>query len=369
MASQSLDNIVQVSVTVSATTPAANALNVGLIVGTSTVIPTTTRTVSYGSTADMTTAGWTGIEPEFKAAQLYFDQVPTPAEVVIGRQDLTATESILAAVTACRTSNNLWYGVYACGAADADIEAVAAYVQSLKPVSTYFYDTQDAAITSGTAGNVMETLQTAKDSRSIGIFSTTAYAGAAMLGAAMGLNTGLSNFAFTLALKPLVGVAPETLTSIQVATILGYNGNVYTTYGNNYNLLANGRMADGTPFDQVLNIDIMATNVQIVGINALVSNVKIAQTDTGVALIVNELSAYFQTAVKQGILAPGVWNGGQVLGLSPGTALPNGFIVLADTIANQSASDISARKSPPIYCCCKLAGALEDLVIGLAVSN
>jgi hypothetical protein len=43
----------------------------------------------------MLTDGWAGTEPEFLAAQLYFDQVPSSEFVWIGRQDLTSLKTII----------------------------------------------------------------------------------------------------------------------------------------------------------------------------------------------------------------------------------------------------------------------------------
>ncbi|MCL6442069.1 MAG: DUF3383 domain-containing protein [Alicyclobacillus sp.] len=369
MPTQSLSNIVSVTVEVSPVAVSASTLNLGLIVGTSTVIPTTTRTNIYGGTDDMLASGWAGTEPEYKAAQAYFSQTPRPNSVVIGRQDTTASETPLQAVQACRQSNTNWYACYVCGATDSDIEAVAQYIETATPLSAFFYDTQDANVAAGTTPNVMSTLQGDKYSRTMGIYSTTQYAGAAMMGVAMGSNTGLANSAFTMAYKSLVGVMPEDLTTQQVNNILGWNGNIYTNYGGHYDLLVQGTMADGTPFDQVLNIDTLVVNIQTAAMNALTQLPKIPQTDAGVTILVNDIAAVCAEAATQGILAPGIWNAAPVLGLATGTNLPDGYIVLADTIANQSEVDRQARKSPPIYACVKMAGAIEHVVIGLVVNQ
>lgn len=368
LVSQSLSNIVSVTVEVSPTVSSASSLNVGLIVGSSPVIPTQQRVATYQSTTEMLTQGWTGAEPEYKAAEAYFSQSPTPTSVMIGRQDLTASETLLQAIQACREQNAAWYGVYACGAADTDITAIAEYIQSATPFAVYFYDTADTAVLNGTAGNIMDTLQKAEANRTLGLYSTTPYAGAAVMGLAMGLNTGLANFAFTLAYKTLVGVTPENLTAQQVATILGYHGNVFTTYGNAYELLVQGTMADGTPFDQQLNLDLMAVNIQTTAMNALLANPKIPQTDAGVTVLLTQIAQYLDRAVAQGILAPGVWNAPPVLGLQTGATLAKGYVVLADSVANQSETDRQARKSPPIYACVKMAGAIEHVVIGVIVN-
>lgn len=368
---QSLNDIVQVTVEVSPASAVASTFNVGLIVGPSTVIPTATRTVAYSGTSDMTQNGWTGTEPEYKAAEIYFAQSPRPGSVVIGRQDMTITpaETPLEAVTASRGSNTDWYGVYVCGAAETDIEAVAQYIESVTQASTYFYDTSDAAITAGTTPNVMSTLQGDKYQRSIGIFSTTEYGGAALLGLAMGLNTGLANSAFTLDYKTLVSVTPEVLTTAEYNNITGYNGNVYTQFGASYDLFTKGTMADGTPFDQVLNLDVITAEIQTAAINALTNSPKIPQTSSGVQTLVTAITAPCKDARTRGIVAPGTWTAAPVLTLKTGATLPTGYLILADSIANQSQADRTARKSPPIYVCLKMAGAIQNVVIGVIVNQ
>lgn len=371
MPTQPLSNIVSVTVQVSPISPVPGNLNLGLIVGSSTIISAATRTAVYSGTDDMTQSGWTGTEPEYLAATAYFNQSPRPNSVVIGRQDLTASpaETFLEAVTACRASNSNWYAVYLCGPADADVEAVAQYVQSTSPIGTFFYDTQSAGVAAGTTPNVMSALQSDKYQRTFGIYSANVqYSGAAVMGVAMGLNTGQPNSAYTMAYKSLISITPDDLTSAQYTDILGWNGNVYTTFGSEDDLLVMGTMADGTPFDQVLNLDTLTINIQAAVIGALTSNPKIPQTDAGVTSLVNVISAVCAKAVTQGVLAPGIWTAGPVLGLQTGTNLPLGYMVLADTIANQSQSDFQARKSPPIYACVKMAGAIENVAIGIIVN-
>ncbi len=438
---QSLSNIVNVSVQVSPVGAQAATFNLGLIVGPSAIINNVTRTALYSSTADMLSSGWTGTEPEYVAAEIYFAQSPAPNNVLIGRQGTASTtlaaalasgtayttldvaaltgdiavgdtltigtggttqtvtttaaasagattidvvsftasaafaigvavsnaETILEAVTACRSNNVNWYAGYAIGAADADVEAVSSFIQSATPASVYFYDTQDAAVLAGTTPNVMSTLQGNKASRSFGQYSTTAHAVVAAMGYAMGANTGLANSAFTMAYKPEVSVTPEVLTTTQATDILGWNGNIYTAYGNTYDLLVQGTMADGTPFDQILNLDILTTNIQTAVMNALTSGPKIPQTDSGVGILVNAVTGACRQAATAGILAPGIWNAAPVLNLQTGDTLSTGYLVQAATIASQTSAQIAARQAPPIYACVKMAGALEHVTIGVVV--
>lgn len=369
MTTQSLSNIVSVTVQVSPLSTVNSSFNLGLIVGASTVISDTDRVKVYSGTDDMLSQGWQGTEPEYAAAEIYFSQVPRPNSVAIGRWDNTGTETAVEAVTSCRAANNDWYAVYVCDSVKSDILAISEYIETAVPLSAYFYDTQDADVLAGTAGNVMDTLKQVARKRTFGQYSTSSHAGVSAMGYAMGANTGLANSAFTLAYKSEPGITPETLTSTQLTTITGYNGNLYTNYGAAYNLLVQGTMADGTHFDELLNLDILTNNIQTAVMNALTTSPKIPQTEDGVSILVSAITAPCEDARTRGILAPGVWNGSPILNLKTGDTLPTGYMVLANTIASQSQADRDARKSPTIYVAAKLAGAIEHVVIGVVVNR
>jgi len=70
-----------------------------------------------------------------------------------------------------------------------------------------------------------------------------------------------------------------------------------------------------------------------------------------------------------GFIAPGVWNGGEVLNLTNGTTLDAGYIVMAEAVADQSQADRDARKAPPIYVCIKTAGAIHYVTIAVNVNR
>lgn len=93
----SLTNIVDVTVEVSPTAPAVNSFNVGLFIGPSTVIPSygaNNRVQLFPSTTAILAAGFTTTDPEYIAGQVYFSPTQPAAQFAIGRQDLTAVQTI-----------------------------------------------------------------------------------------------------------------------------------------------------------------------------------------------------------------------------------------------------------------------------------
>lgn len=371
--SQPLSVVCNVAVSVSPVAAATPTFNQGLIVGPSTIIPTTTRVRQYTSLAAMSTDGFTTAHPEFVAAQLYFGQTPAPQYLWVGRQDLTASETCLAAVQACRTASASWWAFMVTNAVTADHTAIAAWAEAAAPQCCYFYNTADATVLNNTAGNVMLTLQAAKYSRTFGIYSTTqsgafpgnAYIAAAAMGSAMGLNTGLANSMFTMKFKQLAGNGFESLTQTQITNIEAANGNLYLSYGNTYTWLEQGTQANGQYLDEVLNLDMLASDLQYSVANLLISQPSIPHTNAGQAQLIAAVNAACERAVTRGFIAPGVWNGQTVLGLTAGTSLPKGYLVQSESFSKQSAGDRQARKAMPIYVTFVEAGAMHSVTIGV----
>jgi hypothetical protein len=365
-----LNKIVDVVVSVSPLSAPRNGFNQGLIIGSSTLIPATERLRFYSNTDDMLTDGFTALEPEYLAAQIYFSQSPAPTQLWIGCQDLTATETMLEAVQACRLANSQWYPVFVCGATKTDHEAIAAYIETATPKSTYFGTTSDADILTNTVGNVLSTLKGLLYTRTFIQYSTSSpYAICGAMGYAMGQNTGLAGSAYTLKFKNEVGVAVEPLTATQVLNIEDANGNLYLNYGYYYNIFEQGVSSAGRFFDEVLNLDMLANNIQLNIMDTLYQNPKVPQTDPGVLQLIHACNQACDQALNIGFLAPGVWTGLSILNLDTGDPLPNGYLVQAPAISTQSDADRQARKSPPIYIAIKEAGAIHSVVIGIYVNR
>jgi hypothetical protein len=305
--------------------------------------------------------------PEYLAAELYFGQTPAPTTLWIGAQG--NGETPLQALTACRVASPSWWACMVTDAVTADHEAIAAYVQAMTPQGCYFFTTSDAAVLNGTAGNVLLTLQAGSYSRSFGIYSTTAYAAAAAMGCAMGLNTGLANSYFTMKFKKLPGVSPEPLSTAQVASIETALGNLYLSYANTYSWLEQGTVASGQFLDEILNLDMLASDIQYSVANLLISSPSIPQTNAGETQLIAAVNGACNRALSRGFIAPGTWNGQTVLNLTAGTAMPKGFLVQADTFTNQSAGDRADRKAMPIYVSICEAGSTHSITIGVYVER
>lgn len=310
-----------------------------------------------------------------------------------GEVDITAIgETALQSVTACRTAQPAWYCCsFVASAVDADYLAIAAFIEAATPQSTFFVTSGEAAILNGTSGNLFATLQSESYRRTFMMYSTTqggaapnnAYAACAVMGYAMGADTGAANSYFALAYKTLAGVAFEPLTQTQVNTIagtntgsqVGYSGNVYVDYANgSYNLVQFGTMASGVFFDEVLNLDVLSNDMQNSGVALLVSLPSLPLTDGGVTLMKNALAGACIRSQSRGFIAPsGTWTGTTIgtgsLAITSGQSLPQGFALYAPPCSTLSPGQRASRQLPPITVAVIESGSGMSLAVTINVQR
>ena len=372
LAKLNLTPIVDVNVNLSLKSAARVGFNLGLIIGKSTVIPTAERVRVYTSADAMIEDGFTLTSPEYKAALLYFNATTQPDRLAIGLQG--ADETVAVAAAACRAANSEWYAFTVCGATVEEVAELAAWAESANPKSYYMYTIATAAVLDSTGAETDTFIALKKKNyrRSLGQYCSqtdTPDAIAAIMGYAMGANTGTADSAFTLAYKTEVGVTVESVSEAQVDYVLANNGNIYVNRAASYDVFQQGCGADGTPFDEVLNLDMLCNEITLNVMDLLYQNRKIPQTEAGVSSIVNVINVACNKFVNNGFIAAGNWNGAKCLNLKNGDFLTAGYLVQSEAIASQSQADRDARKAPPIYVCCKLAGAIEHVTIEVNVNR
>jgi hypothetical protein len=368
MAPLPLNTSVEVNINLPAAGNAQQTFDVGLIMGESTVITTNERVVFYDNLAAMVADGFSTVSPEYLAATKYFSAISKPKRVAIGVKD--TGETALEAFTACREASQDWYAGYCCDISNSDKLAIAAYTETLtSPFTIFILDSDDPDVKNGVGDNLFEELNDANYRRTFGLFSETNYAGAAVLGYAMGANKQNFNSAYTLKFKALPGVDPDTLTTTQVNDIQVNKGNVYVLVGKDYDWLQQGTMFDGSFFDEINGLDQLCNKIQTNVATLLYTSPKIPQTELGIARLRSVIGNACQDSVNTGFLAPGKWNGAEVLGLKTGDFLPAGYLVQSESIADQAQADRENRDAPPIYVAVKEAGAVHYVLITVDVNR
>lgn len=375
-----IDNIVKVNVRVVPSSPSvATGCNVGLIIGSNNVISKETRVKLCNNLQEVASAGFDTDDAEYKAAALYFAQEPAPTKLYIGRQDKTPKdpedpdspepETVAVALTACKEAAPETFGVYICDSSDADIQQAATTIEALGGVLFYNTNNPDSLVANPEADDIFTLLSEADKKRAFGIYSNTAYAGAALLGLAMGLETGLDGSAFTMAYTNLNGVTSENITKAQLDILLAKNGNAQVTRGQGYKMVQMGRLADGTPYDDLMYIDMTKKLIENNVLGVLVGNKpKRPQTDAGMAVIVSAITNALEKVKNIDYIAEGVWNGENIRDLQKGDVLAGGYAIFVDSFATLSQADREAKKAPPVWVAIKTAGTIESVVINVDIN-
>ncbi|WP_413742492.1 DUF3383 family protein [Sodalis sp. RH15] len=365
-----VSNVVNVDIIMSPTAASGRNFGALLILGTSTVIPITERLRLYAGIDDIGTDFGVS-SPEYEAASIFFSQSPNPTQVYIGRWAKTlatgetgTAETLAAAVNACLEYTN-WYGLAVADDADlvdGDVISVAAAIEASSLSHIFAVTTGDAMTLSATSSaDLAAKLKAASYSRTFVQYSTSSkYAALSAFGRAFTVDFTGSNTTITLKFKTEPGVTYETLTLSQAAAVDGKNANVYVYYANDTAILQQGVMANGDFFDERQGLDWLQNYVQTNLYNLLyTSTTKIPQTDAGVTRLLTNVEASMDQSVTNGLVAPGVWNGGDIGQLVAGDTLTKGYYVYAAPIADQAQSDREARMAPLIQVACKLAGAVH----------
>lgn len=365
-----VSNVVNVDVIMSAVAATGRNFGALLILGSSPVIPLTERVRQYSSHEDI--GEDFGVDsPEYEAATIFFSQSPKPTLVYVGRWAKTlasaeegSVETLLQAVNACLQYTN-WYGLAIADSADlveADVISVAAAIEASSLSRILAVTTADVnVLVSGNTDNIGYKMKAAGYGRTFWQYSSSSkYAAISAFGRAFTVNFTGSNTTITLKFKTEPGITYETLTTAQAAAIDAINGNVYVYYANDTAIIQQGVMANGDFFDERHGLDWLQNYVQTNLYNLLyTSTTKIPQTDAGVTRLMTNVEASLDQAVNNGLIAPGVWNGGPIGQIESGDTLTKGYYVYADAVANQAQSDREARKSPVIQAAIKLAGAIH----------
>ncbi|PQK80221.1 hypothetical protein CG428_02355 [Pantoea ananatis] len=365
-----VSNVASVDIIMSPRAAAGRNFGSLLILGSATIIPLTERIRLYTSAASIGTDFGASSE-EYLAAVAYFSQSPTPSQVYVGRwaktlaaAEVGKVETLLDGVNACLGFTN-WYGLgvtYDADRKDDDLLPVCAAIESssLSRILAVTTKNTDALLTTVNT-DIASKVKAAKYSRTFVQYSSTSNYGAiSAFGRAFTVDFNGFGTTITLKFKQEPGITYESLTPPQAAALDAKNCNVYVYYANDTAILQQGVMGNGDFFDERHGLDWLQNYVQTNLFNLLyTSGTKVPQTDAGNTRIMANVEASMDQAVDNGLIAPGVWNGGQIGQLSPGDTLTKGYYVYMAAISSQAQADREARKSVPVQVACKLAGAIH----------
>lgn len=318
-------------------------------------------TVSYGTT--------TGSGTDVSAPACLTSATGAQAPV-----DGIDAETALAAVTRLAADSNQWYGLQMASddLIDADVLAVAAFIEAATPSRIHGYTTQDsAALSASSTDDMAAQLDALGYNRTFTQYSSSsAYADSSIFGRAFTVDFAANNTTITLKFKDEPGVAAEHLTETQASVLRDKHCNVFVAYDNATAIIQEGVMCSGVFFDEIHGLDWLQNEAQTEVYNLLYgSTTKIPQTDAGVNQIASAVAAACERGVENGLLAPGVWTGPPLGAIKTGDTLTQGYYVYAPSVASQSDADRLARIAPTLQVAVKLAGAVHFANIVINVNR
>jgi hypothetical protein len=214
----------------------------------------------------------------------------------------SSSETLVSAIQACRDERDDWYGIATYSHLEADILAVAAYIETVHRI--YGYSTGAAGvITTGTT-DVVAQLKALTRARSFGLYdseagsvaqpvATTTFGEMGWIGGLFPTDPGAATWMF----KTISGIAPDNLTSTQSTNARNKNCNVYETI-QGVNLVREGQMASGEYIDIIRGADWLEARMEERIFSRLVNLPKIPFTDHGVAIIESEVRAQLPLYLK-----------------------------------------------------------------------
>lgn len=273
-----------------------------------------------------------------------------------------AAESLVDAMQAFVDTSGDWYAAEVLPSVTNDVFLAAAqYVEALGKKRIIGTTINSTTVLDSTLDTDLASVCSAANlKRTFLQYSASAYAIASFFGRASTVDFTGSKTTLTMKFKTEPGVAAETLTETQAATLKTKHCNVFVNYDNSTAIIQEGVMANGYFFDEVHGLDWLENFIQTEIWNLLyTSKTKVPQTNAGMDLIANKIAGCLEQGVTNGLIAPGQWNADGFGALENGDYLETGYYIYHPDISTQSQADREARKSVTFQIAAKLAGAVH----------
>ena len=261
-----------------------------------------------------------------------------------------------------------WYGLIITSRTAADIETGASWIEANGGNGLYVFwgCSQDSGVLTSSTTDVASVLQTKNYLRTGYLWSgnQAAYPEAAALGTILAQTPG----SYALFGKTLGGITPDPpsiLTPSAVVNLTAKSANYYCSVtggalASQVDILQPGVQAGGQWLDVVMGRDWIVANMAIACLNVWLNLPKVPYTDKGIQLFVASMRGVLQQAVKNGILAPGTSQAGQVFSV--------GYTITPPLAASLGVYKQS-RQLPNIPFQGLLAGGIQGLVLNGVLTN
>jgi hypothetical protein len=320
------------------------------------VIPIAERYRKYSSLTDVE-VDFNSTTDEFKAAEAFFAQAPTPLEFQIASVD-TGSETYVEAITDANNKSR-FYALTLTNLAlvDATVQDISNFVQTERML--FFYQTSAADIYTPVTTDIASVIKDLNSKRTV-IEFVEAPLESRFDNAFFGMGstrvpTGIVNDgrdSINWAWQSLSLVEASSLTSAEQDIVLSKSVNLYSRVGG-VDLTRLGQTSGQQPtyIDEIQGLDWTAVNLETEIFQLLAARDKIPYTDTGMASI--------KAVVKQ------VLNAGVNKAIYSANPAPT---VTIDKVADVPASQKAARIAPTVMFTAELAGGVNRVIVNGTVS-
>lgn len=307
-----------------------------------------------------TTDNSTDLDVDAASAADYFTYYVGDPTILACNND-TTDGGIAADLAAIRAADDTWYVAVPVNQGKAVLIALGAAIEATG-TKGMFYSSSDDEIIAGTASNVMDSLNTSGYNRVVGIYHHKAayqFAGARWLGKCIPKTIG----SFTWAYKGLSGLDYSTLTSTQITTIEGYNGNYYVqSHDVSKTFWGKVQGGDNVYFDITQGVDWTYARMSETLAGIFFGLDKVPYTNPGIGL----LEAGVWQVIREGI-GMELIDAGEPANDKTGTASTEPWVKFP-TVADTTTANRAARHLPSGKYWYKLTGAIHTVEVNGTVT-
>lgn len=329
---------------------------------------------AYSSVDEVLAAGWVAsgddADPVGVAAQVAFGQSPRPSTVYIAPIQTKTTQvedeesgEVAEVVEAESTVETIqraiatsgWYVVCTAGVDPAEYEEIAAYIETQEKMFVYTEMDYFGAGEEGENASYVGTVYF----RSMGVYGkeesdqamedvpeANAYINVAFAAKWLNYESGSETSAF----KTLATVYPSKLTTTEMKALEGDAMNYFITVGNK-NITMHGMTRGGEWADVIRFRDWLKNDMQLAVVNLFVTRPKVPYTDSGIALVQNQMIASLKRGQNAGGIAEDEFD-------EDGNTIP-GFVTSVPLSSSITASEKASRKLRNCKFKARLAGAIH----------
>lgn len=320
-----------------------------MLIGTHTGLSRVEAITSADALLEAPFVGITTSSMLYKAAQVFFSQIPAPARLFIGRRD--ALETAADAIVALAAANSDWYGFTDVDHDEGDALAYAAWAEA--NTRLFLTTLSHADTVTNATTDTATALKTGSYFRTAWWYHSdaTQFPEVAAAARAFSILPGGE----TWANQRLAGITATNLTETQYINLKAKNGNSFEPF-RNLNLSQNGKTAGGEWIDVIRFRDWLVEEIRVEVLAAFIDS-RIPYTDKGIAIIRQRMISALDLGVRRGGIAPPAINPD-----SPRDVIPS-YTTSVPAVAQISTADKAARLLRDVTFVARLAGAIHAVEI------